>query len=592
MQADARSFAFITAENIVKIPFFQRGYIWNSLNWADLLEDLLDETKKTFLGSLILKQTQKQTGTPTKVLVIDGQQRLTTISILLRAIYDTFPQTIKNNCSNVLESHLFYKKQATKNDLYVKIEHSYIDSTNYKKVIKNELSASEFDSIDKKSNRILQCYKYFYEKIIDLAPDKKEKLFNDLVDHNNKILVIVDLSNNDDEQSIFDTINSAGVRLSGADIIKNALFQKALSLKGDDSENTVIEWYKEYWGNIFLKDEETIEFWETVKVTGRLKRDNIELLLHSFAIIKKFFNPDKHTLSDLTVLYKKHIKDMGENCIVEFLKDLKSYAGIYRNKFLVFNRSEMFSFENFEQRLFHILDITEISTFHPYVLFLYYNHQNDMAKLKDEFLKLEKFVVKRMICKKETKSYNKTCRDLIANDLLINDKMNEIANNEIRDAIENISNKNANLLLFWIELYRRNNDSMQSVRELKFNYSLEHIMPQKWEEHWQNVPVYDDNGKIIQDKLKAKDFRDKKVYALGNMTLLNSRLNTSIRNHNLIRKINGDGKKRGIRKYADLTIIKDDILNPFDKNIITQWNENEINRRTENLFNEIKTIWT
>ena len=109
-------------------------------------------------------------------------------------------------------------------------------------------------------------------------------MFNRLLDQENKILVIIDLSEKEDEQAIFDTINSAGVRLSSADIIKNALFQKALDLF--DSVGDVETLYKDNWENVFSLDEDAINFWDTPRATGRLMRDNIEILLHSISVIK------------------------------------------------------------------------------------------------------------------------------------------------------------------------------------------------------------------------------------------------------------------------------------------------------------------
>ena len=64
MKAEAMSLTFLGNEGLVRIPFFQRGYVWNIENWDDILTDLLDFNKSHFLGSLILKQLEKQTGRP------------------------------------------------------------------------------------------------------------------------------------------------------------------------------------------------------------------------------------------------------------------------------------------------------------------------------------------------------------------------------------------------------------------------------------------------------------------------------------------------------------------------------------------------
>lgn len=591
------SLTFLGNEGLVKIPFFQRGYVWNISNWEDILQDLLDFEKSHFLGSLILKQQEKQTGKPKEVLVIDGQQRLTTLSVLLRAVYNSFDQETQENCKLSLQNYLFFKKNQTDKNFIVKIEHSKIDRKYFQKIINNEITHEEYNAIiienpvtktHSKDNNILQCYKYFSEKLKEVEEHNRIELFNRLLDQENKILVIIDLSEKENEQAIFDTINSAGVRLSSADIIKNALFQKALELF--DDENEVIEIYKASWENVFSGNEEVIHFWDTPRATGRLMRDNIEILLHAIAVIKGFFDPDKHTLSDLSNLYKLYISKFSKEELQNFINEISKYALVYKDKILVFNTSSLFNFQDAYARLFHILHVCEISTFHPYILWLFYKYENNETELLKELHKIEIFVIRRMITKSETKSYNKLCKELIKDNSVIDNKISELTETEIMNGLNSISNKNATLLLFWVELYRRANDNKQSVKELKYNYSLEHIMPQKWEEYWNSVDIVDNEGNKINDIELAKKERFSKIYHLGNMTLLNSSLNTSLRNYEFKRKIKGEGKKKGIKDYADLGITRFDIIVPYE-NGDTVWNEKKITDRTNSLSKDILTIW-
>lgn len=597
MNAEAMSLTFLGNEGLVKIPFFQRGYVWNIENWDDILTDLLDFNKSHFLGSLILKQLEKQSGKPKEVLVIDGQQRLTTLSVLVRALFNSFDEETQKNCDSSIKNYLFFKKNQTDKDFFVKIEHSKIDKKYFQKVIKNEVTPDEYDAIVvenpatktiSKSNNVLQCLKYFTEKLNTINVGKRLDLFNRLLDQENKILVIIDLSEKEDEQAIFDTINSAGVRLSSADIIKNALFQKALDLFDNIEEVKTL--YKENWENVFSLDEDAMNFWDTPRATGRLMRDNIEILLHSISVIKGFFDPDKHTLSDLSNLYKAYILKINKTDLESFIKEISKYAKLFREKILVFNGSTLFNYQDNYSRLFHILNVCEISTFHPYILSLFYKYDNNEIKLHEELKKIEQVVIRRMITKSETKSYNKMCKEFIKDNTTVDAKIAEQTKDEILNGLSSISNKNATLLLFWVELYRRANDSKQSVKELKYNYSLEHVMPQKWEEFWNNVDVLDDKSNVITNNELAKRERYSKIYSIGNMTLLNSSLNTSLRNYEFSRKIEGEGRKRGIRHYDDLGITRFDILNVYDSGDKV-WNEQKISDRTTNLANDILKIW-
>lgn len=597
MNAEAMSLTFLGNEGLVRIPFFQRGYVWNIENWDDILADLLDFNKSHFLGSLILKQLEKQTGKPKEVLVIDGQQRLTTLSVLLRALYNSFDEDTQKNCDSSIKNYLFFKKNQTDKDFFVKIEHSKIDKKYFQKVIKNEVTQDEFDAIivenpatktTSKSNKIFQCLKYFTDKLNTIEVSKRSDLFNRLLDQENKILVIIDLSDKEDEQAIFDTINSAGVRLSSADIIKNALFQKALDLF--DNIEDVETLYGDNWENVFSLDEDAINFWDTPRATGRLMRDNIEILLHSISVIKGFFDPDKHTLSDLSNLYKSYILKINKAELEAFIKEISKYAKLFREKIRVFNGSTLFNHQDNYSRLFHILSVCEISTFHPYILSLFYKYDENETKLCEGLKKIEQVVIRRMITKSETKSYNKLCKEFIKDNSAVDAKISEQTNDEVVNGLASISNKNATLLLFWVELYRRSNDSKQSVKELKYNYSLEHVMPQKWEEFWSQVDVIDSTSNVITDKDAAKRERYSKIYSIGNMTLLNSSLNTSVRNYEFSRKIEGEGQKRGIRHYADLGITRFDILDVYDSGDKI-WNEKKISDRTTNLANDILSLW-
>ncbi|MGQ9665664.1 MAG: DUF262 domain-containing protein, partial [bacterium] len=592
MKAEAKGFKFLSLEGKVKIPFFQRSYVWDKDNWEDLLSELLNKHKGHFLGSIILKQLQTSSGEPKQLEVVDGQQRLTTLSILLKALYDTFPSGIKENCKGNVWELLFYRTDFAGANYEIKIEHSQVDANAYESVIKADIGGNfRLEDVNENSHKILQCYKYFLTELQNKSEDERKSLLNTILDPENKMLVVIDLiEGSDDEQAIFDTLNTAGVRLTIAEIIKNALFKKAIEVLGN--KDNAIKLYKETWEETFSRNEETVQYWETERVTGRLKRDNIEILLHCIAVIKGFFDPDKHTLSDLSKLYKEEIAKINSSEEAKiFINEITEYAKIYKEKILSFDSSTLFSFNDQIKRLLHILDELQISTFHPFILFVLKHYQNDESQIVNIFTKLEKFIVRRAIANQTTKNYNKNCKEFIKDfDSSINKLLEETTDDQISNGLRSISNKNARLLLFWVELHRRNQDAKYDIKELKYTYSLEHIMPQKWEEYWQNIPKkYNSDGSEMTDEEAKKD-RYNKVHWIGNMTLLTSSLNTALRNQVFEKKMNGDKGKKGIKAYADLSITKDDIVAPFDQGE-TIWDENKIIRRTEKIEREIKKIW-
>ena len=316
MKAETRAFSFLRHEGLVRIPFFQRAYVWNEKNWEDLIADLLKIGRRHFLGSLISKQVEPQSGSPKQVLVIDGQQRLTTLTILLRALFNSLNEKrqTSNKVLEMVNECLFYSGDAFDSECHVKIEHSKVDRLYYQHVIKNELSLETIESKFSESN-VLKCYKYYIDRIKDIDVSEQKRLVNDLLRHDNHILVVIDLTKEDDEQCIFDTINSAGMRLSSADVVKNFLFQKAFDLFPADVVELL---YQNNWESVFLNDGQTIEFWGTERTLGRLKRDNLEILLHCIAVIEGFFDPEKHTLADLVSVYKENVSALGSDGLKKF----------------------------------------------------------------------------------------------------------------------------------------------------------------------------------------------------------------------------------------------------------------------------------
>jgi DNA-directed RNA polymerase subunit N (RpoN/RPB10) len=166
----------------------------------------------------------------------------------------------------------------------------------------------------------------------------------------------------------------------------------------------------------------------------------------------------------------------------------------------------------------------------------------------------------------------------------------ETTDEDVKNGLLRINNKYAALLLFWVELYRRKNDNRYDRDELKYTYTLEHIMPQKWEEYWSTVPVIGEDGNVISDFEVAKQCRYRIIYSIGNMTLLKSSLNTSLRNYEFQRKIEGEGRKRGIKHYAELGITKLDIVEPYDKGDHS-WDEAKIRERTAEITKDVLGVW-
>ncbi len=618
MQAHETELGFLQKDMRLEIPYFQRPYVWVEKNWEDLFENLIDEKQSHFLGSIILKRIHTVAGQIERFSVIDGQQRLTTLTILLKACYDNLdlselPEEIVSETNTKLRMMLYYKENELSTKKEVKILHSRLDSKDFISVIdgsiKDKLDKIVLDSEEKKGlpvteSGILKCYKYFNNRLIGES-EQAAKIWNLLLSKQQKFLVKIDLEPDENEQAIFDSVNSSGVRLTCADTIKNALFQKIMELSGsdEDSQAEVVKLYKEYWETIFIGDMVTSKYWATEQRMGRISRDNLELLLHCIALIKGFFDPEKNNMSDLADVYKDYVDKLDKTEIYTFVKEISEYGLIYKKYFVDNDSTTSYEYSNDIQRLFHILSICDVSTLHSYILMLLKEHPaNENGSLPqeliDELKNIETMVIRHTVCKASTKNFNKVCALLIAGRTTI---QNEISSKRylLDDkavaralcAIPNNNNKIATLLLFWIELHRRAKDGRFDLTDLQYSYSLEHIMPQSWETNWGldvNQVVTPDTETPITDEETAREKRWEAIYEIGNMTILNRKLNSSLSNRTMKEKLDGKGRTKGMRVYASLDVAQE-VVKTFDD--IGKWNEKTIRDRTNKLYMEFLELW-
>ena len=192
---------------VLEIPFFQRSYVWGIPQWERLLEDMKaisSSNKPYFLGSVILKQQETTTGSRIgdKRTVIDGQQRLTTLNIFLKVL-----------CLKTNENFTFdrsFKLRDNSNALL----HNHNDIQAFDEI----LALTELKDLEGESN-IIQAYNYFKENLVPNELNLDSIL-------SNVLFVGIDLSQEEDEQQIFDTINSLGVKLTTAELLKNYFFNR------------------------------------------------------------------------------------------------------------------------------------------------------------------------------------------------------------------------------------------------------------------------------------------------------------------------------------------------------------------------------
>ena len=560
-----------------EIPFFQRAYVWSEENWNIFWEHLIKEliayqegnNSEHFIGTIITKQKESKNLSENVVELIDGQQRLTTISVFLKALADTSDGKLPN-LKRSIENLLWFEDSYSKK--HYRMRHSRIDEPNFLKVMEQP------KNIDKSENSsILQAYLFFISKLKDESDEYREKLKEVLL---NKIPVISMLiDQEDDEQEIFDTINSLGVRLTIGELLKNYIFK----------EPSLIELYDEKWLGIFENDEEQVDYWSTERSSGRVKRDNMELLLYCFLIIE---TKKEIRLDRLFDEYKVFLKSKSEKDKKDFLIRLSELANYYEQMPQEKELIEI-KYSDSEKRFFHLLENLEITTIFPLVLYLYKNIKN-RDDLLQSFKILESFIALRQICKFTNKNYNKifiqiirsldkpklkddpTSIDISSKHLLeILSSFTEFGNRfptelEIQEAFQRsiISNKQAGEILYLIALKDIDSEYSDSKTLSSKSFSVEHMMPKKWEENWKESDFNE------LDKFN----RNQKLLTLGNLTLVTKNLNSKLRNQAW------SAKKKTLKEYSSLKIT----TAYLDKE---EWNHKTIEKRAILLCEKALNIW-
>lgn len=548
----------------LEIPFFQRNYVWDEKEWERFLDDMeqISATKKPyFLGSVILKQQQTPSNADEKRTVVDGQQRLTTLNIFFKVL------CLKEG-SNSDFQQVFKKQRKPFENILI---HNRHDLASFNKIL-NLDSLEDIPVVD----QITKAYDFFNNKIDSTLQENLD--IYDLLD--NIVFVGIDLSYDDSEQLIFDTINSLGVRLTTAELLKNYLF----------NSNTVQD-YTDYWQPIFERDKDTIEYWDTELHTN--KRTFSDIFLFSYLQIKSYENnlsvsaidkSDFFKVEDLFQSYKTFSQKYLNNQLPSkaSLEEISSYAEIFKTNFNYESLNDMISPESNISRIQTIIFALDTTTLIPYILYILKN-VSDIAVKNELFNVLESYLIRRIITKASTKTYSKLFIELIEKNILSAssfkdyiknvDSTHRFPNNEeLLQGFKNsiLINKQALGIIYLLETAQHNSKSSTSLLNIK-EYTLEHLMPKKWGTNWgaaQNL-----------------DFRDQILLTLGNLAILTHSLNASIKNANWDIKKVGNKKSKGLIEYAQGL----KTLTPYLS--LSSWDEGAIQQRADDLYDLAVKVW-
>jgi len=372
---------FIDGKKHFIIPIYQRTYSWTHEQCQQLWDDIVQvaasrQVDGHFIGSIVYTEIgQRIVGDIEQFMVIDGQQRLTTLSLLLVALAKAFVESGTFQAimhENIYESYLTNKFGSGEERYKLLLTQSDKDT------LKDIIDRTEFIKVNGSTNRLIENYLFFVECIrqskIDLTT-----IYQGI---NKLIIVQIVLGKDDNPQSIFESLNSTGMALSEADRIRNYVL---MGLHNDEQTKL----YENYWYPM----EQEFRYTDDSDQFDRFMRD--------YLTIKQGVIPN---INRVYASFKSYHRSQVETPIRELVKDIYRYAQYFINVALLQEEDQ------------DILDaLNDISTLkvdvaYPFLLEVYDDYANKRLSKKDliSLLRLvESYVFRRLICGVPTNGLNK-----------------------------------------------------------------------------------------------------------------------------------------------------------------------------------------
>lgn len=588
----------IGSKTIYKIPKYQREYTWGVNEWNQLFDDIISNEEGYFLGSYICVSTRTM-GTP-ELELIDGQQRFTTISILLAAIYSRLNKNREKLDEDEISTLINIKKELTYNvekgiykpKLLLQVQNSNLDD--YLSLLyENEIISDKIKKPNNAGNRrIYKAFKYFNKCIDEYIKENLHEnnneisLLLDLKDKFNEAIIVgIEVDSHKDAYMLFESLNNRGIPLSAVDLIKNTLI--SLSESSNKSDECYEEW-KTALG--YLTDEYSTQE-RFFRQYYNAFREELNQPFIGDNPTKKYPLAYLATRTTLLDIYEKLIK----NDFYTFLENLVKEAKIYS---IIINNSD-------EDRIYKdkLLDLERIQGAPSYILLLYILTEQKRLNISDEqILYLVKllitFFVRRNITDiPNTRNLNKIFMDIIENikkmqgeevctyiknNLREVSASDELFEQKLRGNLYDENPEATRFILCSIEALHQTKEIYTDLwsrdNSNKYIWTIEHIFPEG-----QNIPQSWVDMIANGDKNKANEYLQNYVHTLGNLTITG--YNQNLSNMSFIDKrdrVNKEGKNIG---YKNGLFLNEDVVNEDN------WTIAKIEKRTEKMINILMNLY-
>lgn len=521
------------------VPVYQRNYEWSKEQCEILFNDIMNilkyDKKSHFLGTIVY--VNESGPNLTKLFtIIDGQQRITSIKLLLKVLYDI---TEDDELKQDIEEFLYNRKFTDNN--FLKLKSVEKDRFVYSKIMNDEIKEIDNNYFSK----LIDNYKLFYE-LVSSSRYSIEKLFDAI---SKLIIVGIELDSNqksENPQIIFESINSTGLSLMSSDLVRNFLL---MGINSDSQEKL----YHKYW----------------IKIEEILPTNQIPIFLRQYL---NMYNGVPINKEKVYEEYKNHFHNSqldSETALSDLLRYSEYYSWI---------KNEEIPYEQARKSI-SLINRLNANTVYPYLMKMLYYVDTQIYSWED-FTKIvsviESYLYRRAVCDKKTNPMNKFFSKLAINISKTNELLNlmneltvkkgtlefpsdnEFVNDFVNSDIYNRKNNIAKSTLMLLE--EKSNKEKLDFEKLQ----VEHIIPQTLTQQW----------KVDVDK--AEQVNERYGNTIGNLTLTG--YNSELSNKRFI-------DKKEFYKDSNISITR------FIANNYNKWDEKDILSRANLLSEEIVKIW-
>lgn len=531
------------------IPKFQKDYSWESENWDDLWQDielvLGEQESEHYMGYLVLQTTDNKIYT-----IIDGQQRLTTLNILILAALKRLNDFIieeseiddnKLRIDTYRNSYIGTLNTVTLiSDNKLKLNRNSDDYYRNYMVLLKDLPLRNTNTSEK---NMRSCFEWFYKKLKKYSSG--EDIANFLETIVDKLFfTVITVTDQINAFKVFETLNARGVQLSSSDLLKNYLFSV---IDESNPHHTEIEELEKLWSRII----------------GKLGSKKFEDYL------RYYWNSKNKTVrkNQLFKIIKNNIKSKKDT--FDLIRDLEESADIFIA--IQDPESELWNDKKEIKKALNELKLFQIKQTNSLLMSAFKNLEiNSFAKIVKScsIISFRYNIIGGLNPNEQEDVYNK-----IANSIAVNKSVNLSDLQSVYVSDINFENdfktkqfkstsKNHKIVKYIyskIEKHSYNND----INSESDNYTIEHILPESADENW---------GDFSNEEI------NRSIYRLGNLALLESK-------YNLDAGTKPYFEKKEIFKKSNCHSTK---LIPEDYNI---WSEIKISARQRDLSKLAKTIW-